>query len=71
MAEEFWERLGEGKFRQARDVQSWIKKRTRKILTESGVRQMIRRLGGKLKVPRKSHVKKDTKAAEAFRVELS
>lgn len=71
VAEEFLERLEEGKFRQARDAQSWIKKRTRKTLTESGVRQMIRRLGGKLKVPRKSHVKKDTKAAEAFRVELS
>ncbi len=71
VAKEFWERLGEGKFRQARDVQSWIKKKTRKTLTESGVRQMIRRLGGQLKVPRKSHVKKDTKAAEVFRVELS
>ena len=71
MAEEFLERLAEGKFRQARDAQSWVKKRTRKTLTESGVRQMIRRLGGKLKVPRKSHVKKDTKVAEAFRVELS
>jgi transposase len=28
-------------------------------------------LGGKLKVPRKSHVKKDSKAAEAFRIKLS
>jgi hypothetical protein len=28
-------------------------------------------LGGKLKVPRKSHVKKDTKAAAEFRVDLS
>lgn len=56
VAEEFLERLGEGKFRQARDVQTWIKKRTRKTLSESGVRKTIRRLGGKLKVPRKSHV---------------
>ena len=58
LSEEFLKRLEEGKFRQARDAQSWIKKRTRKTLTESGVRQLIRRLGGKLKVPRKSHVKK-------------
>ena len=71
VAEEFIEQLGQGKFRQARDAQSWIKKRTRKILTESGVRKTIRRLGGKLKVPRKSHVKKDTKAAEEFRADLS
>ena len=71
VAAEFLERLGEGKFRQARDAQTWIKKRTRKTLTESGVRKTIRRLGGKLKVPRKSHVKKDMKAAAEFRVDLS
>ena len=71
VAEEFLERLGQGKFRQARDAQSWIKKRTRKTLTESGVRKTIRRLGGKLKVPRKSHVKKDPEAAQKFREDLS
>ena len=54
LTQEFLEKLEEGKFRQARDAQSWIKKRTRKTLTESGVRQLIRRLGGRLKVPRKS-----------------
>src|SRR5688572_264475 len=31
---------------------------------------MLRRLGGKLKVPRKSHVKKDPANAEAFKGEL-
>ena len=71
VADEFLKRLEQGKFRQARDAQAWIKKRTRKKLTESGVRQIIRRLGGKLKVPRKSHVKKDSKAAVEFRVDLS
>jgi transposase len=71
VADEFLKQLEQGKFRQARDAQAWIKKRTRRILTESGVRQIIRRLGGKLKVPRKSHVKKDSKAAEEFRVDLS
>ena len=71
LTQEFLEKLEEGKFRQARDAQSWIKKRTRKTLTESGVRQLIRRLGGRLKVPRKSHVKKDTKAAEEFRATMS
>ena len=70
LADEFREQLGQGKFRQARDAQAWIKKRTRKTLTESGVRKTIRRLGGKLKVPRKSHVKKDAKAAQEFRADL-
>lgn len=70
VADEFMEQLGQGKFRQARDAQAWIKKRTRKTLTESGVRKTIRRLGGKLKVPRKSHAKKDAKAAQEFRADL-
>ena len=71
LAQEFIEKLGGGEFRQARDAQEWIKKRTRRQLTESGVRKIIRRLGGKLRVPRKSHVKKDAKAAEAFRSTLA
>ena len=67
---EFVRRLEAGQFRQARDAQAWIKKRTRKALTASGVRQLLRRLGGKLKVPRKSHAKKDPAKAAAFKVEL-
>ncbi len=67
---EFLARLAEGRFRQARDAQQWIRKRTRKTLTESGVRQLLRRLGGKLKVPRKSHAKKDPAKAAQFKAEL-
>jgi transposase len=67
--EEFVKRLEAGQFRQARDAQAWIKKRTRKTLSESGVRKVLHRLGGKLKVPRKSHAKKDPAKAEAFKAE--
>lgn len=67
---EFLERLAAGQFRQARDAQQWIKKRTKKALTESGVRQLLRRLGGKRKAPRKSHAKKDPAKAAEFRAEL-
>lgn len=70
VAAEFLERLTAGKFRRAKDAQAWIKKRTRRTLTESGVRKVLRRLGGKLKVPRKSHAKKDPAKAAAFKVEL-
>lgn len=70
VAEELIERLEAGQFRQARDAQAWIKKRTRKTLSESGVRQLLRRLGGKLKVPRKSHAKKDPQKAAQFKQEL-
>ena len=70
VATEFVERLEAGKFRQARDAQAWIEKRTRCRLSESGVRKILRRLGGKLKVPRKSHAKKDPAKTDAFKVEL-
>ena len=70
VAEEFLQHLAAGKFRRAKDAQAWIKKRTRRTLTESGVRKVLRRLGGKLKVPRKSHVKKDPAKAAAFKAEL-
>jgi transposase len=67
---EFVERLEQGQFRRAKDAQAWIKKRTGKTLTESGVRKVLHRLGGKLKVPRKTHAKKDPKKAAKFKVEL-
>ena len=71
VAQEFVEKLEKGEFRQARDAQRWIKKRTRRKLTESGVRKIMRRWGGRIKVPRKSHAKKDAAASAAFRAELS
>ena len=70
VATEFIQRLEAGQFRQARDAQAWIKKRTRQSLSESGVRKVLRRLGGKLKVPRKSHTKKDPAKAAKFKAEL-
>lgn len=70
VATEFVRRLAAGQFRQARDAQAWIKKRTSKNLSESGVRKVLRRLGGKLKVPRKSHAKKNQTKADTFRREL-
>lgn len=70
VAEEFMQRLETGQFRQAKEAQAWIKKRTRKALSVSGVRKILHRLGGKLKVPRKSHTKKDPAKANAFKAEL-
>lgn len=70
VADAFIERLEAGQFRQARDAQRWIKKRTHKSLSEGGVRKVLQRLGGKIKVPRKSHAKKDPAKAAAFKLEL-
>jgi len=58
VAEEFTRRLEAGQFRQARDAQAWIKKRTRKTVSVSGALKVLRRLGGKRKTPRKTHAKK-------------
>lgn len=69
-AVEFIRKLEAGDFRQARDAQKWIARRTSRKLTESGVRKLMHRLGGKLKVPRKSHRKKNQAASDAFRAEL-
>jgi transposase len=71
VAEEFGQALEQGKFRQAKDAQAWIAKRTRKRLSVSGAWKVLRRLGGKLKAPRKSHAKKDQTKADAFRAELA
>ena len=71
VAQEFVEKLEKGEFRQARDVQRWIKKRTRRKLSESGVRKIMRRWGVRIKVPRKSHAKKDAAVSAAFKAELS
>lgn len=51
--------LEQGNFRQAKDAQASITKRTRKRLTVSGAWKVLRQLGDKLKEPRKSHAKKD------------
>lgn len=70
LAEEFTELLEAGRFRRAKDAQAWLKKRARRTLSVSGVRKVLRKLGGKLKVPRKSHAKKNPAKAEAFKLEL-
>lgn len=70
VATEFVRRLEAGQFRQARDAQAWIKKRTRKTLSESGALKVLRRLGGKKKTPRKAHAKKDPEKAAQFKANL-
>jgi transposase len=70
VAEEFVRRLEAGQFRQARDAQAWIQKRTRRTLSLSGALKVLHRFGGKLRAPRKSHAKKDPAKAAQFKVEL-
>jgi hypothetical protein len=63
VATEFIARLEAGKFRHARDAQAWILKRTRQRLSESGVRQLLRRLGGKQGAAQVAREKRSSQSA--------
>lgn len=66
----FVEQLRAGKFRRAKEAQAWIKARTKISLALSSVYHLLGKAGGVLKVPRKTHAKKDAAQAEAFQQEL-
>lgn len=67
----FVEQLRAGKFRRAKDAQAWIKARTKRSLALSSVYGLLGKAGGVLKVPRKTHAKKDAAKAEEFRTGLA
>lgn len=66
----FVEQLRSGKFRRAKEAQAWIKQRTNRALALSSVYTLLGKAGGVLKVPRKTHAKKDAARTEAFKPEL-
>jgi transposase len=66
----FVEQLRAGKFRRAKEAQAWIERRTKRRLALSSVYTLLGKAGGVLKVPRKTHAKKDAAKTEAFRQEL-
>lgn len=70
LAEELTEKLDAGKIRRVKDAQDWLVKRARRTLGIEGMRLTLKRLKAKLKVPRKSHTKKDPAKAKAFKCEL-
>ena len=62
--------LGKGTFRRLKDIQQWLV--TRGVeMTVGNVGRWVKRLGGKLKVPRKSHVRKDETKVKEFRANLA
>lgn len=69
--ETFLGQLREGKFRRAKEAQAWIKTRTARTLALSSVYTLLGKVGGVLKVPRKTHAKKDAAQAEAFKTTLA
>ena len=63
------EGLKEGRWKRAEEVQRWAKSQGVN-LSRPGVYGWLRRVGAKLKLPRKSHAKKDPAKADAFKREL-
>ena len=66
-----WERfraeLAKGTWRTARDVQRWLRESLGLKISHKEVYRHLGKLGARLKVGRRSHVKKDPAAAEAFK----
>ena len=65
-----WERfraeLAKGNWRTARDVQRWLKEELGLVIARKEVYRHLGKLGARLKVGRRSHVKKDPVATAAF-----
>jgi len=66
-----WERfraeLAKGQWRTARDAQRWLEENLGLVIAYKEVYRHLGKLGARLKVGRRSHVKKDPAAEEAFR----
>lgn len=65
------EKLREGTFRTAKQFQSWLKSEHQIELSEKGIYYHLGKLGGRLKAPRPSHIKKDPEAVKEFRETLA
>ncbi len=64
--EEFMAGLREGRWKRAKEIQQWLKSQHQIKLKPSGVYYWLGKLGGVLKVPRKTHAKKDARQAAEF-----
>jgi hypothetical protein len=63
------EQLRQGRFKRAREAQKWLAGRAARLAL-STVYYWLGKAGGVLKVPRKTHAKKDVAKARAFRKKL-
>ena len=62
--------LQSGRWKRAKEIQHWLRERHAIRLKLPGVYYWLGKLGGVLKVPRKTHAQKDAAAAEAFQQTL-
>ena len=65
------EKLRVGEFRRAKDIQRWVRQKTGKELALTTIYYWLGKVGGVLKMPRKTHTQKDAAQGEAFRREAA
>jgi transposase len=58
--------LQAGRWKRAKEIQAWLRQRHETRLTVKGVYYWLGKLGGVLKVPRKTHAHKDAAASAEF-----
>lgn len=68
--EELQAGLRTGRWKRAKEIQHWLRARHEKKFTLNGVYYWLGKLGGVLKVPRKTHAQKDAAQAAAFQQTL-
>ena len=68
--EEFQEGLRQGRWKRAKEIQQWLRRQHRVKMATSGVYYWLGKLGGVLKVPRKTHAKKDAAKTAEFQKTL-
>jgi transposase len=71
LQEQLIEKLKIGEFRRAKEAQSWLRQQGGCDLALSTIYYWLGKAGGVLKMPRKTHLKKDAVAVEAFRREAA
>jgi transposase len=62
--------LKKGQWKRAKEIQQWLQQKHAVQLARTGVYYWLGKLGGVLKVPRKTHVQKDAGAAAEFQQQL-
>jgi transposase len=62
--------LQAGRWKRAKEIQQWLRQRHQTQISVKGVYYWLGKLGGVLKVPRKTHVQKDAAASAAFQQTL-
>jgi transposase len=65
------EKLRDGSFRTAGQIESWLSNEHQIEVGKGSIYYMLGKLGGRLKVPRPSHQKKDEAKVEKFRTTLA